>query len=153
MRFRFSKIMIIGFISILLITFGLQPAYAVDKSRVLTWLIFFSGLGSSAAGAIIQGQANETYDKYMHTAIQADMESFADDYERKRQQSVIASRAGVGLVIGAVLISLIDAAHIPQPEIQETPSLFGGASGSPGSQIISAHTEKGDLRLAIGSRF
>ena len=126
MNFRFSKSVITGLLLILLLTnIGIQSAHAVDKSRVFVWLLFFSGLGSSAAGAFIQGQANETYDEYLHTAVQTDMEDLIDDYDKKHQQSIIASRAGLGLVISAILLSLVDAAHIQPQEVQEAPTLFG----------------------------
>jgi len=56
MRLRFSKGIIIVLSSLILLTAaGFQPAHAVDKSRVFIWLMFVSGLGSTAAGAIIQG--------------------------------------------------------------------------------------------------
>ncbi len=149
MSYRFSKATIIGILSLgLLMLNGLQPAQAVDKSRVFTWLLFFSGLGSSAAGVIIQGQANETYDQYLHTAIQSDMKNLLDDYEEKHQQSILASRAGAGLVIGAILLSLLDAAYIPPPETEETPSLFGNRSLKP--QIAA---QDGEILLSIGRRF
>jgi|GEM_PF-1160205 len=151
---RFSKSIIIGFLSlVLLTTTGFQPAYAMDKSRASIWLLFFSGLGSSAAGAIMQCQANETYDKYMHTAIQSDMEKLIDDYERKHQQSIIASRAGLGLVIGAILLSLVDAAYIPPPEVQKEPFLFGSESRSFGDQIVSTRAQDGEILFGIGRRF
>ena len=154
-NFRFSKSIIIVtlLLFVLLTTTGLQPAYAIDKSRASVWLLFFTGLGSSVAGAIMQGQANETYDKYMHTAVQADMEKIIDDYEQKHQQSIIASRAGLGLVIGAILLSLVDAAYIPPPEVQKEPSLFGSEFRTFGDQIVSTHAQNGDILLAIGRRF
>jgi len=149
MRYRFSKFIIAVILSLgLLMLNGIQPAQAIDKSRVFNWLLFLSGLGSSAAGVIIQGQANETYDQYLHTAIQSDMKNLLDDYEEKHQQSIIASRAGAGLVIGAILLSLVDAAHIPPPETEKTPSLFGNGALSP---QIAAHD--GEILLSIGRKF
>ena len=154
MSFRFSKIMIAVLLSLFLfVSAGSRPVYAVDKSRFFTCFLFLSGLGSSVAGAVLQGQANETYDEYLHTAVQADMNSFIDDYDQKHQQSLIASRAGIGLVIGAILISLIDAAHIEQPEAEEAPPLFGSEIKSFGEQIVSANTRNGEVLISIGSRF
>lgn len=154
MNLRFSKSIIIGLLSLFLLTStGFQSAHAMDKSRVFTWLLFFSGLGSSAAGAIIQGQANETYDEYLHTAVQAKMEDLIDDYERKHQQSIVASRTGLGLVVSAILLSLVDAAYIPPPEVQKAPTLFGSEFRSFGHQIVSAHIQNGEILLAIGRRF
>jgi hypothetical protein len=145
MRFRFCKVIVASILSLgLLMLNGLQPAQAVDKSRVFNWLLFISGLGSSFASVIIQGQANETYDEYLHTAIQSDMKNLLDDYEEKHQQSIIASRAGAGLVIGAILLSLVDAAYIPPPETEETPSLFGNRSLNP--QIVA---QDGEILLSM----
>jgi len=154
MNLRFAKSVIMGLLLLVLLTItDFEPAYAMDKSRASIWLLFFSGLGSSAAGAVIQGQANETYDKYMHTAVQADMEKLTDDYNRKRQQSIMASRAGVGLVVGAILLSLVDAAYIPPPEVQKTPSLFGSELRIFGDQIASTYAQNGEILLSIGRRF
>lgn len=154
MKLRFFRGIIIAILSLMLLTAtGLQPAHAVDKSRVFVWFTFFSGLGSSVAGAIIQGQANETYDEYLHTAVQADMNNLIDDYERKHQQSIIAKRTGIGLVIGAILLSLIDAAHVPQPKVQDAPSVFSSESRDASDQLISAYPKDGELLFAIGCRF
>jgi hypothetical protein len=150
----FSKGIVVGFLLLVLFTSAVsQPAQAADKSRVFIWLLFLSGLGSSTAGAIMQGQANETYDKYMHTAFQAEMEELIEDYDQKHKQSVIASRAGMGLVVSAILLSLVDVAHTPPPESQETPSLFGYESKSISEHTVSTHAHNGDILLAIGSRF
>jgi hypothetical protein len=154
MHIRFSKSIVAGFLLLVLLTSAVsQPVHAADKSRVFIWLLFLSGLGSSAAGAIMQGQANETYDMYMHTAVQAEMEELTEDYDRKHQQSIIASRAGVGLVVSAILLSLVDAAHTPLPEAQETPSLFGSEFKSISGQTVSTHAQNGDILLAIGRKF
>ena len=161
---RFSKGIVVGFLLLVLLTSTIsQPAHAADKSRVFIWLLFLSGLGSSAAGAIMQGQANETYDRYMHTAVQAEMEELTADYDKKHQQSIIASRAGVGLVVSAILLSLVDSdflalgdprvAHTPLLEAQETSSLFGSEFKSISDRTVSTHAQSGDILLAIGRRF
>lgn len=154
MIFRFSKSIIIGVLLFGLLTAtGFQSAYAIDKSRTSIWLLFFSGLGSSVAGVIIQGQAYETYDRYLHTAVQTEMEKLIDDYEQKHQQSIIASRAGLGLVVGAILLSLVDAAYIPPPEVQKTPVLFGYELRSLSHQVVSMQAQNDDILVAIGRRF
>jgi hypothetical protein len=154
MYFRFfSKGIVTGILSLfLLAAIGLQPAHALDKSRFFTWLLFFSGLSSSAAGVVIQGQANETYDEYMHTAVQARMDELIDNYDRKHQQSIIASRVGLGLVVSAIFLSLVDAAHIPPPEVQTAPT-FGSELGILDHQSLSMFTQNGEILLAIGRRF
>ncbi len=154
MKLRFFKgtVMVLAFLMLLAAT-GLQPAHAVDKSRVFIWLMFVSGLGSTAAGAILQGDAEETYDEYLHTASQTKMNSLIDDYDLKNEQSIIASRAGLGLVIGAVLLSLIDAAYIPPPEVEKKPVFFSSEYGDMGDQIITADTRNGDFFFAVGRKF
>lgn len=102
-----------------------QTTYAVDGSRLLTFFIFCSGIGSSIFGAYSQGQANGIYDEYLHTASQSEMDRLINNYENKRQQSVIAFRSGVGLTISAIIISLVDSKNIPRYEIQTESSLFG----------------------------
>ena len=154
MKIRFFKGTIMVALSLMLLaTAGLQPAHAVDKSRVFVWFMFFSGLGSSAAGSIMQGQANKTYDEYLHTAVQADMNNLIDDYERKHEQSIIAKRTGIGLVIGAILLSFIDAANIPQPEIQKTSDIFSSEHRATSDQFISAYPQDGEFLFTIGCRF
>ena len=154
MRLRFTKCIIIVLSSLMLLAAtGFQPAHAVDKSRVFIWLMFVSGLGSTAAGAIIDGQANETYDQYLHTAVQSDMDRLIDDYEDKNQQSIIASRTGLGLAIGAILLSLLDAAYIPPPTVEKTPDFFSSEYGNVRDHLISAQTHNGEFLLAVGRRF
>ncbi len=154
MRLRFTKGIVIVLSSLILLTAtGFQPAHAVDKSRVFIWLMFVSGLGSSAAGVILKGQANETYDEYLHTASQANMDRLINDYDDKHEQSIIASRTGLGLAIGAVLLSFIDAAYIPMPEAEKTPALFSSEDETIRDQIISARTKNGEFLLTVGRRF
>ena len=148
-----KSIIIVSLSILLFAATGFRSAHALDKSRAFTWLLFFSGVGSSAAGAIIQGQANETYDRYLHTAVQADMQKHIDDYEQKHQQSIIASRTGLGLVIGAILLSIVDAAHIPAPEVEETPLFFGNKYRRFDYRAVSADTRDGEMLIAIGHRF
>jgi len=154
MNSRFYKGVTLGILTLfLLVSTGFQSAHALDKSRVFIWLLFTSGLGSSTAGAIIQGQANETYDMYLHTAVQADMDKHIDDYDRKHQQSVIASRTGVGLVVGAILLSLLDAAYIPPPEAPETPTLFGNESMHSDHHIVNMNMQDGNILFTMGRKF
>ena len=81
------------------------------------------------------------------------MDRLVDDYEQKRQQSIIASRTGIGLVISAILLSLVDAAHIPPPETEEAPSLFGIEVGPFDHQTVSKYAQDGEILLRIGRRF
>jgi hypothetical protein len=140
-------------ITSLLIFNNVGSAYALDGSRFLTCLLFVSGLGASAAGAVTHGQANEIYDKYMHSAVQADMDNFINDYDQKRQQSIITSRVGVGLAISAVLISLLDAHSLIQAETLKISDSSGLQSSSQGTKFADADLQKGEIRLGLSQRF
>jgi len=153
MNLRSLKIGIAVLLFFLFTAVGHQPAYAVDGTRVFIWFLFFSGVGSSTAGAIIQGQANETYDKYMHTAAQSDMQKFVKDYKQKHRQSIIASRTGMGLTISAILLSLIDASHIPPPEARKDAGTSGFEYRSPDDRIASMSAQNGEITFAVGHKF
>jgi hypothetical protein len=79
------------------------------------------------------------------------MDRLIDEYEEKHQQSIIVSKTGVGLVIGAILLSFIDAAYIPPPETEETPSLFGMETLD--HQIINLHAQNGEITLGLSRKF
>ena len=153
MKYKIIKpIITMIIITFLLIFNGVNSANALDNSRFFTMFMFLSGVGSSFAGAITHNQADKIYDEYLHSAIQSDMNKFIDDYDKKHQQSMIATRTGIGLIIGAILISLIDASHIPQPAIQSSSGLLGL-----GSLTTIFYTDvdlnNKDIRLGVGQNF
>jgi len=139
--------MIVFILSIILLSInGLQSAYAIDGSRFFTGVLFFSGLGASFAGGITQGQANKIYDDYLHSAIQTDMDRLIGDYDKKNQQSIIASRVGIGLTASAILISLFDAYHLTQADVAS--SDFGLLR-----EIASADVQNGEIKLSVRHHF
>lgn len=129
-----------------------QTTYAVDGSRLLTFLVFCSGIGSSLWGAYSQGQANGIYDEYLHSASQSEMDRLINDYESKRQQSIITFRAGVGLTIGAIIISLMDTKNIPKYETQAEPSLFGFENMKENGKMVNLKST-GYVNLALYQKF
>jgi hypothetical protein len=145
-KFRLIFIVLI----ILLSISSIQPTLALDRSRFFTGVMFFSGLGASFAGAITQGQANGIYDEYLHSAVQADMDKLINDYNQKRQQSIIASRVGIGLTIGAALISLFDIYNTIELSNQANNYL---SSVNIYNNIASADLQKGNMKIAISDRF
>jgi len=154
MNLKLHKCVFIGLLSFFLFTaVSSQPAYAIDKSRIFISLLFFSGLGCGAVGSVWQNEANEIYDDYMHTAVGTNQDRLYDDYEQRYQKSTDISRAGLGLVAGAVLLSLIDAAYIQAPEIQERAIPSGSEFRPVRDQIINLQTESGDIFLAISGGF
>jgi hypothetical protein len=137
-----------------LLTFsGISSVHALDGSRFFTWFILFSGVGSSFAGVITHGQAEKIYDEYLHSAAQSDMNRLIDDYSKKHQQSIIATRTGIGLTIGAILISLIDASHIPQPSVQNNADSFGLRSLSDNNLYTDVDLNNKEIRLGINRSF
>ena len=103
---RFELQILIGCIVILVAV--VTPAQAVDRSRLLTIGLFTSGVGLKLGSVIVASSAQDTYDQYLSTGIQADITKQRDDYKTKRDLSLGLSRTGMGFVGLAVLISLFD---------------------------------------------
>ena len=85
-----------------------SPARAADRSRMLTIGLFTSGVALKFGSVFIASSAQDTYDQYLSTGIQADMTKHRDDYKSKRDLSIGLSRTGIGFVGLAVLISVFD---------------------------------------------
>lgn len=85
-----------------------SPTRAVDRSRVLTIGLFASGIALKFGSVFVATSAQDTYDQYLSTGIQADIAKHRDDYQSKRDLSVGMSRTGIGFVGLAVLISVFD---------------------------------------------
>ncbi len=85
-----------------------SPARAVDRSRVLTLGLFASGVALKFGSAFVATSAQDTYDQYLSSGIQADITKHREDYRSKRDLSVGMSRTGIGFVGLAVLISVFD---------------------------------------------
>ena len=154
MNSTFSKGIIVGLLSLFLLTAtSFQSAYAIDKSRVFVCLLFLSGLGSGAAGALMKDEANELYDQYLHTAVKPDMERLLDDYEQKDRQSIAISRVGMGLVAGAILLSLIDAAYIPPIEVMKEPGRTVIESRTIGNGVVATLAPGGGVFFTAECEF
>ena len=83
-----------------------SPAAALEKSKFFPALLIISGVGLKFGSAYLEKQANEAYDNYLHTALQADMKKYTDEYDNKHTQSIVASRVGAGFWGLAVFISI-----------------------------------------------
>lgn len=99
------QILICGIVTVLA---TVTPAQAVDRSRVLTVGLFASGVALKFGSTFVATSAQDTYDQYLSTGIQADIVKHRDDYKTKRDLSLGMSRAGIGFVGLAVLISVFD---------------------------------------------
>ena len=85
-----------------------SPGRAADQSRVLTIGLFASGVALKFGSVFVATSAQDAYDQYLATGIQADIAKHRDDYRNKRDLSVGMSRTGIGFVGLAVLISVFD---------------------------------------------
>ena len=84
-----------------------SPARA-DRTRVLTIGLFTTGVALKFSSIFIANSAQDTYDQYLSTGIQADIAKHRDDYRSMRDLSVGMSRTGIGFVGLAVFISVFD---------------------------------------------
>ena len=85
-----------------------SPARAVDRTRVLTIGLFTTGVALKFSSIFVANSAQDTYDQYLSTGIQADIAKHRDDYRSMRDLSVGMSRTGIGFVGLAVFISVFD---------------------------------------------
>ena len=79
-----------------------------DRTRVLTIGLFTTGVALKFSSIFIANSAQDTYDQYLSTGIQADIAKHRDDYRSMRDLSVGMSRTGIGFVGLAVFISVFD---------------------------------------------
>ena len=75
----------------------ISPARAADRSRVLTIGLLASGVALKFGSAFVASSAQDTYDQYLFTGIQADIAKYRDNYKSKRDLSVGMSRTGIGI--------------------------------------------------------
>jgi hypothetical protein len=93
----------------LLLMVGMFPAQATAKrSHTLPIALFASGMVLKFGGAFVENSAQDSYDQYLNTAIQADIAKHRDAYTSKHNASVVMSRVGIGFVGVATLVSLLN---------------------------------------------
>ena len=85
-----------------------SPVRAADRNRVLTIGLFASGVVLKFGSVFVENSAQDAYDQYLATGIQADIAKRRDDYTSKHNLSVVMSRTGIGFVGLAVLTSIFD---------------------------------------------
>ena len=90
-----------------ILTATVSPARA-DRTRVLTIGLFTTGVALKFGSIFVANSAQDTYDQYLSTGIQADIAKHRDDYKSMRDLSVGMSRTGIGFVGLAVFISVLD---------------------------------------------
>ena len=86
----------------------IPASQAADGTRVLTVALFVSGMGLKFGSVIVEKSAQDSFDLYLNTAVQADIDKQRADYTNKRDSSALMSRIGMGFVGFAALISIFD---------------------------------------------
>lgn len=86
----------------------IPSSQAADGTRVLTVALFVSGMGLKFGSVIVEKSAQDSFDLYLNTAVQADIAKQRADFTNKRDSSALMSRIGMGFVGFAALISIFD---------------------------------------------
>ena len=99
---------LIGVCCVLTLTASVSPAEAGGGARAWKVVLFAGGMGLKFGSVFVQKSAQDSYDQYLTTALQADIARHRTDYTSKRDTGVVMSRVGMGLVGVATLISIFD---------------------------------------------
>lgn len=106
--FSMKVIVLVGVCCALTLTATVIPAQAGGGARALKVVLFTTGMGLKFGSVFVDKSAQDSYDKYLTTALQADIVRHRSDYTSRRDTSLIMSRVGMGLVGVAALISIFD---------------------------------------------
>ena len=90
------------------LTLTVLPAQAGGGARALKVVLFTTGMGLKFGSVFVDKSAQDSYDQYLITALQADIAKHRNDYTSRRDTSLVMSRVGIGLVGVATLISIFD---------------------------------------------
>ena len=99
---------LIGVCFALTLTAAVVPAQAGGGARALKVVLFSAGMGLKFGSVFVEKSAQDSYDQYLTTALQADIARHRSDYTSRRDTSLAMSRVGMGLVGVATLISIFD---------------------------------------------
>ena len=99
---------LIGVCFALTLTAAVVPAQAGSGARALKVVLFTTGMGLKFGSVFVDKSAQDSYDQYLITALQADIAKHRNDYTSRRDTSIVMSRVGIGLVGVATLISIFD---------------------------------------------
>ncbi|HID56282.1 TPA: hypothetical protein EYP37_07120 [Candidatus Poribacteria bacterium] len=75
---------------------------------------FTLGVTMRFGSAYMYKMANESYDQYLHTALQAEMKSHLDDYRVRHRVGVILSASSTGFIALSAIYSLYLALRPPE---------------------------------------
>lgn len=99
---------LIGVCCVLTLTASVSPTHAGGGGRTLKIVLFATGMGLKFGSVFVDKSAQDSYDQYLYTALQADIAKHRNDYTSRRDTSLVMSRVGIGLVGVATLISIFD---------------------------------------------
>lgn len=104
----------------LTLTSAVIPAQAGGGARAWKVVLFTTGMGLKFGSVFVEKSAQDSYDQYLTTALQADIARHRADYTSRRDTSLAMSRVGMGLVGVAALISIFD--HLSLISAQSQPT-------------------------------
>jgi len=102
-------------------------AAAARRSRVLTLTLFASGISCQFGSSFLKASAQNRYDEYLNSAIQADIQAHKDVYRARKNASTIMSRAGIGCLGLAVFFSIYNQLNPPDESSASQARLHNGA--------------------------
>lgn len=111
-------IALIGVCCALTLSASVIPVHAGGGARALKIVLFTTGMGLKYGSVYVNTSAQDSYDQYLTTALQADISRHRTDYTSKRDTSLVMSRVGIGLVGVATLISIFDHLSLISEESQ-----------------------------------
>ena len=88
---------LIGVCCALTLTAAVAPAQAGGGARALKVVLFTTGMGLKFGSVFVEKSAQNSYDQYLTTALQADIARHRADYTSKRDTGVVMSRVGIGV--------------------------------------------------------
>lgn len=106
--FSMKVIVLVGVCCALTLTATVIPAQAGGGARALKVVMFTTGMSLKFGSVFVDKSAQDSYDQYLITALQADIAKHRNDYTSRRDTSIVMSRVGIGLVGVATLISIFD---------------------------------------------
>ncbi len=113
-------IVLVGVCCALTLTMTVLSAQAGGGARALKVVLFTTGMGLKFGSVFVDKSAQDSYDQYLITALQADIAKHRNDYTRQRDTSLAMSRVGIGLVGVATLISIFDQLDLISRESQSS---------------------------------
>ncbi|MCD6508372.1 hypothetical protein J7M22_17370 [Candidatus Poribacteria bacterium] len=91
---------------------GMKAEGAEVSKFVIT--TFTLGVAMRFGSVYMYKMANESYDRYLHTVLQAEMKSHLDDYKVRHQVGMILSGSSTGFIALSAIYSLYLALRPPE---------------------------------------